>query len=106
MPRVSVGRFVALEIRALVLRELREAEVEDLDAAVLRDEDVLGLQVPVDDALLVRRGEAEGDLRRVVERAALGQPAARERGAQRLALEQLLDDVGGAVVRSRCRRPR
>ena len=39
---------------AFRLRQLGQAEVEDLDAAVLRDEEVLGLQVPVDDPLLVR----------------------------------------------------
>ena len=33
---------------------LREAEVEDLDPAVPRHEEVLGLEVPVDNALLVR----------------------------------------------------
>ncbi len=36
----------------------RQAEVEDLDAAVAREEDVLGLEVAVDDALVVRRGQA------------------------------------------------
>ena len=40
----------------------REAEVEDLGVAVLREEDVLGLEVAVDDPLLVGGGEALGDL--------------------------------------------
>ena len=35
--------------------------------AVLGDEEVLGLQVPVDDPLLVGRGEALGDLQRIVD---------------------------------------
>ena len=78
--------------------ELGEAEVENLDAAVAGDEEVLGLQVAVDDALLVRRGQAAGDLDRVVDRLARGQRAARERVAQRLALEQLGDDVRHAGV--------
>ena len=39
-------------------RQLRQAEVEDLDAPVPRDEEVLGLQVAVDDPLLVRGGQA------------------------------------------------
>ena len=43
-------------------RELREAEVEDLHVTILRHEHVLGLQVPVDDPLLVGRGEAARDL--------------------------------------------
>ena len=52
----------------LVQRQLGQAEVEDLDAAVLRDEQVLGFQIPVDDPLFVRRGEAVSDLQRVVDR--------------------------------------
>ena len=36
---------------------LREAEVEDLEAPFLRDEEVVRLDVAMDDALLVRRGE-------------------------------------------------
>src|SRR5262249_50738123 len=51
----------------LLLHELGEAEVQDLDAAVSRDEEVLGLQVPMNDALLVGRGEAGGDLETVVD---------------------------------------
>ena len=43
---------------------LGQAEVENLDPAVLRDQDVVGLQVPMHDPLLVRRREPEGDLAR------------------------------------------
>ena len=55
-----------------------EAEVEDLDAPVARDEDVLGLDVPVDDALLVGGGEAVGHLDGVLDGLAHGQGPARE----------------------------
>ena len=48
-------------------KQLGKAEVEDLDVPVLRDEDVLGLQVPMDDAFLVRRGKALRDLEGVVD---------------------------------------
>ena len=55
----------------------REAEVEDLHAAVAGEEDVLGLEVAVDDALLVRGGEA-------VRRSAIAHSAAlRDRAARR-----------------------
>ena len=37
---------------------------------VPRDEDVVGLQVPMDDPLLVRRGEAQRDLDAVLPRLA------------------------------------
>ncbi len=93
----AVGRFGGLA-PLFGVRQLGEAEVEDLHPAVVGDEDVLGLQVPVDDPLLVRGGEAVGDLERVVDRLALRELAAGEDRAQRLAFEELLDDVGRAVV--------
>ena len=43
---------------ALLVDQLRQAEVEDLHAPVRRDEHVVRLQVAMDDALLVRGGEA------------------------------------------------
>ena len=49
------------------LRALRQAEVEDLDVAIRQDEQVVGFQVPMDDALLVGRGDSPGDLERVAE---------------------------------------
>lgn len=39
-----------------------EAEVEELRVAVLREEDFVGLEVTVDDPLVVRGGEAFGGL--------------------------------------------
>ena len=95
---VAVGRFVCGPDPSPTCVQLGEAEVQDLDAAVVRDEEVLGLQIPVDDALVVRGGEAVRDLHRVVDRLALGELPAREHRPQRLALEQLLDDVGRAVA--------
>jgi len=85
-------------------RELRDPEVEHLHAhalrrVVLRDEvQVLGLEVPVHDAVLVRRvdrgrdlaGDRERGRRR--QRALAGDPL-----RERLALEQLHDDVRAAV---------
>jgi hypothetical protein len=44
-------------------RAARETDVEDLRATVAREERVLRLQVAVNDALLVRRGEAACDAR-------------------------------------------
>ena len=38
-----------------------EAEVEDFDGAVFGEEQVLGFQVSVDDSLLVRGGQPQGD---------------------------------------------
>ena len=56
-PRVGEQRRLGLDRRA-GRGQLGEAEVEDLDAAVARHEDVLRLQVAVDDPLVVRGRQA------------------------------------------------
>ena len=64
----------------------------------LRDEQVVGLQVAVDDALVVRGGEPFGGLARVVDGFARRQRAALQPAAERFPLEQFGDDVGRAGV--------
>ncbi len=76
---------------------LREAEVEDLHAAVGSEEQVLRLEVAVDDPLVVRGGEPVGDLTHEAERLACRDRSAAQSLAHRLALEQLGDDVRLAV---------
>ena len=67
VPRVC-GRAGLVDGRDRVrLRQLGQAEVEDLHAAVVGDEEVLGLEVAMDDAVVVRGGEAVGDLDGVVD---------------------------------------
>ena len=88
----------------LGLRELREAEVEHLDevlgAASLQEKDVLGLEIAVDDAVLVGRVEGVRDLRadhhgtRRIE-----VPLAFEAIGQRLALQVLHDEIELATRR-------
>ncbi len=80
------------------MRELREAEVQDLHAPVPGDEQVLGLQIAMHDPLLVRRRQAMRNLQRIVDRLPLRQLPARQRRAQRLPLEQLRHDVRSAVA--------
>jgi hypothetical protein len=82
----------------LALGQLGEAEVQDLDEPVARHEQVLRLQVAVHDPVLVGRGEASRDLQPVVEGAVRRQRRLAEAGPQRLALEQLRDDVVGPVL--------
>jgi hypothetical protein len=53
--------------------QLRDPEVEDLDVAVPGDEDVGGLEVAVDDPLLVGSGESLGDLGPDLDRLARGE---------------------------------
>ena len=79
-------------------KELGDAEVEDLDVPVLRDEDVLGLDVAVDDPLLVRRGKAVSDLDGVVD-GLLRRQGSAELFAERFALQKLRDDEGASLVR-------
>ena len=73
--------------------QLRETEVEDLHEAVLRDHDVLGLQVAVDDAGLVRLREAARDLHREIERLLDGQRSAVDEVAQRPAVDELHREI-------------
>src|SRR4030095_13869979 len=88
---------------------LGEPEVEHLDVAVRRQLDVRGLQVAMDDPLLVRRFERLGDLTRDRERlldwqGTLGD-AILERGPldqlehQRLGRGRILDAVDRSDVR-------
>ena len=87
-------------LRAVQL-QLGEAEVEDLDPSVLREEDVLGLQVPVHDPLFVRGGQTLRHLHRVVDRFARRDRTRTQPAAQRLAFEKLRHDVRRAVARVR-----
>ena len=66
--------------------------------AVGRHEDVLGLQVAVDDALPVRGRQALRNLARQVGRCPRRERPLAQRRRQRLAFEQLQDDVGDAAV--------
>ena len=74
---------------AVGLPRLGEAEVEHFDGALGSDLDVGGLEVAVDDALLVRRLERRGDLERDGERLVGRDRAAREPLREVLALDQL-----------------
>ena len=90
-------RCVTVAFRSGVLDQPGQAEVEDLGAAVGGDEDVVGLQVAVDDALGVRGGQALRDLHGQV-----GRLARRERPvAQRRAPASRLR---AAPARRRARR--
>ena len=80
--------------------QLRQPEVENLDAPVRRDEHVLRLQIAMNDALRVRGRESSRQLRREVQ----GLPDRERRPAnpfaQVLTLEQLRDDVRRSLVES------
>jgi hypothetical protein len=79
------------------LEELREAEIEDFDLAVLVQHDVLGLEIAVDDPLLVRLGQRARDGPRDAQRLGDAEPAARHLRLQRGPLDELHRDVDAAV---------
>jgi len=66
---------------------------------ILRDEDVLGLDVAVDDPFLVRRGEAVRDLDGVVD-GLLRRQGSAELFTKRFALQKLRDDERASFVRA------
>jgi len=73
---------VSVRLCARPLRELRQAKIQNLDAAFFGDENVFGLQVTMDDSLVVRRRQSMGDLNSIFDRLTLGQGAAVERDPQ------------------------
>ena len=64
----------------------------------LRDENILGFQIAVNDSFFVRGGEALCDLYCVLDGFALGKSAAIEHRAKRFALEEFRDEKWRAVV--------
>src|SRR5437016_1819465 len=92
----GLSRRVAVAV-LLGLHQLRETKVENLDAAVFGDEEVLRLEIAVNDALVVRGGQSMGDLDAVVDGFANRERAALQRMTQRFADEQFGDEVRRAV---------
>ena len=82
---------------AAFAEELGDAAVEDLHAVrvvrVVGEEDVLGLEIPVDDAALVRRVERQGELPRHAPRLLEAHRSCLEALRERVALEELHDQV-------------
>ena len=97
--RIRLGSFT--RARCASRRNLpRETEVEDLDSTVPGEEEILGLQVAVHDALVVGGGQPACDLGRDVERLSRGQRPAADAVAQGLALEQLRHQIDDLLVRA------
>jgi len=79
--------------------QLGDAEVEDLQPALLGEEEVLRLQVAMDDAFLVRGREALRELQGVAVRLMHRQSSFPQSLAQCDPVQQLGDDVRAALVR-------
>src|SRR5262249_28552081 len=73
----------------LLLAEFRQTEIEDLHPPIVRDEQVLRLQVTVDDAFGVSGGQSLGDLPRVINRLSRSDRALLYQFAQLFAFDQL-----------------
>jgi hypothetical protein len=80
------------------LGQLGETEVEDLDALVPGEKQVLRFQVTMNDPLLVRCSQPLCDLDSIVGRLADGQRPTSKPFAQRLSFEKFLDDVGRSLM--------
>src|SRR5437016_1710538 len=68
--------------------QLRQAEIEDLHAAVSGDKKIFGLEIAMSDPSFMRRCETLSNLLRVVERLALRKRAVVELLAQLFTFEQ------------------
>ena len=77
----------------------REPEVENLDSPVVRQEEIFGLEIPMDDSFLVCRAEAMRDLDRPLDDFTDRKRTVSKPGSQRLALEQFRDGVREAICR-------
>jgi hypothetical protein len=96
---LRAGRGAGLRIGARrLLDPLGQPEIQDLDAPVLRDDEVLGLEVPMDDPSVVRGREATRDLEAPVDGLLLRDGTGEELRAQRVAFEKLGDRVSDALV--------
>ena len=97
--RLMVGEWVRPAAEAgPALERLGEPEVEHLDPALGRDLDVGGLQVAVDDAVLVRLLERLRDLERDAGGLLHRDGAALDAVGERVAGDQLHHQRGGALA--------
>ena len=78
-------------------RNLRQPEIQNLRLTSIRDEDVRGLDVPMDDALRVCRIQCIGDLDAQIEQRFDLQRLASDPVPERLTLQQFHGDEGSSI---------
>ena len=96
-PALFDGRFVTSN-RGLVLAQLGDAEVEKLEAPVLRNECVCRFDVAVPDSLCMRGIQRLRDLDTVLDGFAVRQRSLVQPSAQRFTLKELGNHVGDAAI--------
>src|SRR6185295_8938693 len=69
-------RYFCLRLMTVQLRELRQTEIENLQATVVGNENIFRFQIAMDDSLLVCRRKPIRKLRRIIDRATLSQGSA------------------------------
>ena len=95
---MRTGERGFVRVRVRFLRQLRQAEIQNLDAPVFGDENILRLQVAVDDSLFMRRRQPVRYLYSILDRLTLGHGPAIQRRAQALALQKFGDKKRRAVA--------
>src|SRR5262245_8422204 len=80
------------------LRQLRQAKIKNLHAAVAGQENVLWFEIPVDDAFRVSRRQTLHDLLSKLDSFAFRDLSSLEPPAQRLPFKQLGDEIWGMVL--------
>ena len=92
---VKVGRHLGVQgLLRLRRRDLGQAEIQDLDAAVRRDHHVAGLEIAVDDALVVGGGEGLGQRRADLDDPLDRHPTLGDEAVKRLTFDQLHHEEG------------
>jgi hypothetical protein len=81
-----------------LLEHFSESEIEDLDVAVVSDEQILRFQIAMGNALGVRGGQSPGNLAGVGKGLVAGHSG--KMLPQGLTFEELRDQIGSAIVRS------
>ena len=99
VPWWVIGACVAIErlLAGIGAADARQAEVEHLDAAVVRHHHVAGLQIAMRDLFLMRGRERIGERHRDLEEARHRHPARRHQVAQRASIDQLHRQEADAV---------
>ena len=84
----------------LLAGEAGKTEIEDLQATLVGDEEIFGLQIAMNDSVIMCRREALGELDDEVDDLVHRQRLFCELFAERLSLQQFADQIRSALVRA------